>query len=93
MAQFDLDFYGASVFDASIIENDSFNADMDAVIEVNISETYQGEYIVMPSLTEETVLRTNGLLMTDDVTVKEIPYYETTNQSGGTTVYIAMEVE
>jgi hypothetical protein len=33
-------------------------------------------------------LQTNGLRMTDDVTVTEIPYYETSNESG-ITVFIA----
>lgn len=50
---------------------------------------YEGEYEVTPLAFEETVLRTNGMKMTDDVIIKEIPYYETSNESGGSTVYIA----
>lgn len=55
-------------------------------------EVYIGDYDVTPTM-EEIVLATNKKLMTDDVTVHKIPVYETTNPTGGTTVYIAMEVE
>lgn len=33
-----------------------------------------------------------GLIGKVSVSVKDVPYYETTNSSGGTTVYIAKEV-
>lgn len=65
---------------------------MDIFSAIGSARIYEGVYEITPLLSAETVLPTNGLLMRDDVTVKEIPYYETTNQSGGTTVYIAMEV-
>lgn len=57
-----------------------------------IARTYDGEYTVTPRANVEQVLETNGKLMADDVTVFEIPYFETSNLSG-TTVYIANEVE
>ena len=53
-------------------------------------EAYTGEYEVTPS-TQEQTLQTSGKLMTDNVTIFEIPYYETSNVTG-TTVYIANEV-
>lgn len=55
------------------------------------AEVYSGEYVVTPSSSEQT-LETASLLMEDDVTVKEIPYYDVSNTSGGSTVYIGTEV-
>lgn len=48
---------------------------------------YEGDYIVTPRAHEEVILETSDKLLTDDVTVLEIPYYETSNVSGYT-VYI-----
>ena len=52
---------------------------------------YTGDYVVTPLAHEQTVLRTKGKAMTDDVTVLEVPYYEISNPTGDT-VYIASEV-
>lgn len=49
--------------------------------------TYTGDYIVTPMAHEEVILETSDKLLTDDITVLEIPYYETSNVSGYT-VYI-----
>lgn len=46
-------------------------------------ERYTGSYIVIPTR-EDQYLATNNKLMTDDVTVKEIPYTEVSNQFGTT---------
>ena len=54
---------------------------------------YEGAYEVTPVMNNNIVLETEGKMMQDDVTVKKIPHYEIENESGGTTVYIAMEVE
>ena len=51
--------------------------------------TYDGEYVVTPTMEQQTLM-TKNKMMTDNVQVKKIPLYETTNLSGGTTVYIAM---
>lgn len=48
---------------------------------------YTGDYIVKPKANEEVVLDTSDKILTDDITVLEIPYYETSNVSGYT-VYI-----
>ncbi len=53
---------------------------------------YAGPYEVTPKAWEEQVLETDGLLMTDDVTVFRVPYYETINLFDGKTAYIAEEV-
>lgn len=51
------------------------------------AEVYDGEYTVVPA-TESQTLATQNKRMTADVLVEEIPYYETTNPSGGYTVII-----
>lgn len=55
------------------------------------SNRYTGEYTVTPKALEKTVLETANKTMLDDVTVKKIPFHETTNLSGGMTVVIAQE--
>lgn len=51
--------------------------------------TYSGSYEVVPAAFEPQTLDTDGKLMKDDVLVHEIPYLETSNDSGGITVSIA----
>ena len=48
---------------------------------------YGGPYEVTPTSSEQT-LDTDGMLMREDVTVHEVPYHETTNESGGYTISI-----
>lgn len=52
-------------------------------------EVYTGPYEVRPTPSGRT-LPTEGKTMTDDVTVEPIPYYETSNEAGGETVYIGV---
>lgn len=52
---------------------------------------YEGDYVVTPKVEEQT-MPTKSKVMLDDVTVKAIPFFETSNTSGGTTVYIAKEI-
>ena len=54
--------------------------------------TYTGEYEVTPTV-EGLGLQTKHKYMTDDVTVRAIPFFEVSNTGGGTTVYIADEIE
>lgn len=55
-------------------------------------EVYGGPYEVTPKAWEEQILQTDGKLMSDDVTVFRVPYYETSNLFDGKTAYIAEEV-
>lgn len=48
---------------------------------------YEGEYTITPSVKEQT-MQTKNKTMTNDVTIKAIPYAEVTNNSGGSTVTI-----
>ncbi|MBQ6221624.1 MAG: hypothetical protein IJJ44_03330 [Solobacterium sp.] len=56
-------------------------------------DTYTGTYSVVPQANQEVVLSTANKLLTRNVTVQEVPYYETSNEQGGYTAYIAQEVE
>ena len=56
------------------------------VIGGNVAE-YKGSYEVTPSVNEQT-LSTAKKVMREDVKIKEIPYAEVSNTSGGTTVII-----
>lgn len=53
----------------------------------NNAEKYTGSYTVKPSVSEQA-LTTKDKVMTDDVTVLEIPYSEVSNNEGGCTVTI-----
>lgn len=54
-------------------------------------ETYEGPYDVTPKVTAQT-LQTAQKLMREDVSVREIPYFDVSNPAGGNTIYIANEV-
>lgn len=62
-----------------------------AAAQAPLPDTYPGPYQVTPLARERTVLQTAHLLMAEDVTVVEVPYWETSNEAGGATVYIAQE--
>lgn len=55
-------------------------------------DSYLGPYRVTPKAKGEQVLKTKDRVMKEDITVLEIPYYEVSNGSNGTTVFIAKEV-
>lgn len=55
------------------------------------AEVYEGSYYVTPKTTEQ-VMPTADRYMVNDMTVRKIPYYEASNSSGGSTVYIGTEV-
>ena len=54
---------------------------------------YEGDYTIIPKAYFETKLKTKGKLMLDNVLVKKIPSFSTSNSSGGTTFYIASDAE
>lgn len=55
-----------------------------------IGDKYEGDYEITPKVEAQTVPTKNKVLV-DDMTIKSIPIYKTSNNSGGTTVYIAKE--
>lgn len=52
-------------------------------------ERYQGPYEVTPAVSAQT-LPTRAKVMSDDLEVKAIPFYEVSNLAGGDTAYIGM---
>lgn len=56
-------------------------------IEPHARAVYEGDYIVTPMVTAQT-LPTQDKVMNNNLTVKEIPTYEVSNESGGNTFYI-----
>lgn len=55
-------------------------------------EAYDGPYVVTPAI-DSQVLSTAQKRMTENMTVKAIPYFQTSNPQMGETVYIGSEVE
>ena len=53
---------------------------------------YVGEYEVTPRAWNEVILPTTNRVMSRDVTVFRVPYYEMHNENEGLTAYIANEV-
>lgn len=54
-------------------------------------EKYEGSYKVTPMVTSQT-LATENRLMKENVTIKEIPFYEVSNSFGGDTIVIGSEL-
>lgn len=52
---------------------------------------YHGSYDITPLPEEDQTLQTMGKMMDDNVIVREIPYFETSNPQGGVTAYIGGE--
>lgn len=55
-------------------------------------DIYEGPYEVTPRAHNEVVLDTMNKTMEADVTVRRVPYYETSNLFDGKTAYIAEEI-
>lgn len=77
----------------SIIPQESVTVQVDAVTRTSASDipVYDGPYEAIPKVEAQT-LPTAKKLMTDDVTVHGVPFYEVSNDQGGNTVYIAKEL-
>ena len=54
-------------------------------------DPYEGDYIVTPLARLDQVLATGGKTLDQDMTILQIPYYQTSNPTGDT-VYIGSEV-
>lgn len=54
-----------------------------ANVQVVYGKSYDGEYVATPGFDDQVFL-TNGLVMADDFTVREIPIHESPNEFGTT---------
>lgn len=57
----------------------------------NVNDIYDGSYEAVPSVKKQ-ILETKNKIMTNNLTIREIPYFKTDNTFGGSTVYIGEEV-
>lgn len=67
----------------------SLSGKLSAVIDFN---AYSGEYEVVPNAFNTQVLPTANKVLKKDIIVQKVPYFETSNNYDGVTVYIAEEV-
>lgn len=79
----------SSVIDGDTLLYDHVDGESGVFYEVSAQEHdyYEGTYVVTPMVDTEQTLLTADKIMADDVTVRAIPYYETSNQYGKT-IYI-----
>lgn len=55
-------------------------------------EAYEGSYEAVPKTVAQT-LDTKEKYMNDNVSITSIPYFDVSNNTGGSTVYIGTEIE
>lgn len=55
-------------------------------------QPYVGPYEVAPKAFSAQILDTSNKILSDDIVIDKVPYYETANKDGGITTYIAREV-
>ena len=76
----------------SVIPQETITVHVDTVTRTSDDvPVYDGPYEAIPKVEAQT-LPTAQKLMTDDVTVYGVPFYEVSNDQGGNTVYIAKEL-
>ena len=75
----------------SVSEENTVSVNADVTVTHAQADYYEGEYVVIPRANDSVVLETRDKLLTDDVTVTKVPYYQTHNETGET-VFIASEV-
>lgn len=78
-------------FNSSTVSIDTAFADLQKVTVREDVIPYMGEYNITPKVEAQTI-PTAQKFMTDDVQIKAIPYFETSNNYDGETVYIGSEV-
>ncbi|MBP3647192.1 MAG: hypothetical protein J6K55_12305 [Clostridia bacterium] len=78
-------------FHESNVKLDVGFSNLQKVTEYNDADPYTGSYEITPKV-DAQILPTAQKLMTEDLTVKAIPFFDVSNNSGGRTVYIAREV-
>ena len=84
----------AYILDLGSADLDILSLDAESAIGMTFHDTYpvyDGQTEVIPKANEETILNTMQKVVPADITVREVPYFETSNTSG-MTAYIASEV-
>ena len=79
-------------FTTSFQISKSFSTSFDKVITVDDLPHYDGEYTLVPKVTEQ-VFETRNKVMNHNILVKAIPLYNVSNTAGGNTIYIGNGVD
>jgi hypothetical protein len=69
------------------VQNEKLDGLVDLIDNMKIGDEYEGEYTIIPQVVSQT-LETKEKLLDENITVVEIPYSTTANQSGGFTITI-----
>lgn len=73
------------------ISSEEFKLDIKNYQGIKNADVYTGAYTVTPKDIVQQ-LKTKNKLLNKDVMVKKIPFFETSNDEGGNTVYIGKEL-
>ncbi|MGE9998282.1 hypothetical protein [Catenibacterium mitsuokai] len=73
------------------ISSEEFKLDIKNYQGIKNADVYTGAYTVTPKDIAQQ-LKTKNKLLNKDVMVKKIPFFETSNDEGGNTVYIGKEL-
>lgn len=73
------------------IHSEEFKLDIKNYQGIKNADVYTGAYTVTPKDIAQQ-LKTKNKLLNKDVMVKKIPFFETSNDEGGNTVYIGKEL-
>ena len=88
----DVQFAAPSAFVVEFGTDADLTADLGQTTILSTAPQYKGETTVTPRTYEETRLETKDKLMPDDVTVRKIPRYEVSNDCGGVTLIMEMNI-
>ena len=91
MIEFNIEFYAEQQFDVEFAEGSRFDCQFGQITQVHTASQYTGAYDVTPKMYCETQLSTKDKLMAKNVTIRKIPRYEVSNESGGNTLIIGDE--
>ena len=77
--------------DGVLSSSGSFQGELGVFLKEGLPDGYTGETTVIPRARNDIVLPTKDTVVLEDITVKQVPYYATSNEAGGNTIYIAKE--
>ena len=77
--------------DGELSRSGSFQGELGVFLTEGMPEDYRGETTIIPRARADVILPTKDTVLREDVTVKQVPFYATSNEAGGSTIYIAKE--
>lgn len=73
----------------SLLQEYELSLESQIIVGTYYADTYEGPYLVTPAAFDDQTLQTENKLCTENIVVEKVPLWETSNLSGGYTVYIA----